>query len=262
MKSADRHLRRRSFLEGTTRVFAGEYVRARLPLLQDRVLTPSGACCRRVFLAGALTASDRRGPDRWYGRLADPTGVFEIRAERPDREQQDVLRDLAPPMFVTVVGEAVFFPGNEGPGVSLVHIQESDRAIRDRWIVRTAEITGDRLSVLAETLRSGNGPLPVLTALRQYAVTAGGIKDLAEMACHALEGVVAVPGMVRPQEEITETVLAIIRESAGKQGISYDDLAVIAGKSGIGGRDLREAVRALLEEDECYQPAREVFKPL
>ncbi len=249
-------------MEGTTRIFAGEYARARLPLWHDRVLTPTGACCRRVFLAGALTAADQRGPDRWYGRVADPTGVFEIRGERPDREQQEVLRDLAVPAFVTVFGEAVFFPGNEGPAVSLLTIQESDRTIRDRWIVRTAEVTGDRLVLLANALRSGTGPEPVLTALRRYAITADGIRDLAGMVCHALDGVTSFQGAVRQQEEITASVLAIIRESAGKKGISYDDLAVIAGKSGIGSRELREAVRILLEEDECYQPVREVFKPL
>lgn len=249
-------------MEGTTRVFAGEYARARLPLFHDRVLTPTGACCRRIFLAGALTAADQRGPDLWYGRVADPTGVFEIRGERPDREQQDVLRDLTAPAFVTVLGEAVFFPGNEKPAVSLLHIQESDRAIRDRWIIRTAGITSDRLSLLAEAFRSGSGPPPVLAACNRYAITADDIRELAGMVCHALDGVTSAPGAVRPQEEITEMVLAIIRESAGRKGISYDDLASIAGKSGIGGRELREAVRILLEEDECYQPAREVFKPL
>ncbi|NYT17358.1 MAG: hypothetical protein GKC06_05065 [Methanomicrobiales archaeon] len=249
-------------MEGTKRVFAGEYARARLPLCQERVLTPTGACCRQIFLAGALTEADPRGPDLWYGRVADPTGVFEIRAERPDREQQAVLRDLTIPSFVTVVGEAVFFSGNERPGVSLVQIQESDRTVRDRWILRTAEITGERLTILAETLRSGTGPVPAVSALRQYAMTPADIRDLAGMVCHALDAVVSSAGAARPQEEITAAVLTIIRESAGKKGISFEDLAIIAGKSGIGGRELRDALRILLEEDECYQPAREVFKPL
>jgi RPA family protein len=209
-----------------------------------------------------LTEAGFRGPDLWYGRVADPTGVFEIRAERPDREQQEILRTLTVPSFVTVVGEAVFFPGEEGPGVLLLTIRESDRDIRDRWILRTAEITGERLALITDTLRSGTGPGPATTALGQYALNASGIADLARMACHALEAVISSPGTARPQEEITAAVLAIIRESAGKKGISYDDLAALAGKSGIGRRELREAVRILLEEDECYQPAREVFRPL
>ena len=249
-------------MEGTTRVFAGEYALARLPLCEGRALTPTGAYCRQLFLAGVLTESDKRGPDFWYGRVADPTGVFEIRAERPDREQYAVLRDLTSPSFVTVVGGAVFFSGNEGPGVSLHQIQESDRMVRDRWIVRTAEITGDRLTILAATLRSGTGPVPAVTAIRQYAMTAADIRDLAGMVCHALDGVASSAGATRPQEEITAAVLTIIRESAGKKGISFEDLAVIAGTSGIGSRELRDALRILLEEDECYQPAREVFKPL
>jgi RPA family protein len=249
-------------LEGTTRVFAGEYARARLPLCQERVLIPTGAGCRQIFIAGALTEADRRGPDLWYGRVADPTGVFEIRAERPDREQQQVLRDLATPSFVTVVGEAIFFSGDAGPGVSLLRILESDRTVRDRWILRTAEITGERLATLTETFRSGTGPIPAATAIRQYSMTAADIRDLAGMVCHALGGVTPSAGTAPPQEEIKAAVLAMIRESAGNKGISFGDLTVLAGKSGIGGRELREAVRILLEEDECYQPAREVFKPL
>jgi len=249
-------------LEGTTRVYAGEYARARLPFCQERVLTPTGASCRQLFLAGALTESDQRGPDLWYGRVADPTGVFEVRAERPDREQQQVLRDLSTPSFVTVVGEAVFFSGDAGPGVSLLQIQESDRTIRDRWILRTAEITGDRLVTLTEAFCSGTGPIPAVTAIRQYSMTPADIRDLAGMVCQALDGVTPSAGTAPPQEEIKAAVLAIIREAAGNKGISFEDLAVISEKSGIGGRELREAVRILLEEDECYQPAREVFKPL
>jgi RPA family protein len=249
-------------LEGTTRVFAGEYAQARLPLCQERILTPTGACCRQIFLAGALTEADQRGPDLWFGRVADPTGVFGIRAERPDREQQQVLRDLATPSFVTVLGEAVFFSGDTAPGISLLQIQESDRTVRDRWVLRTAEITSDRLVNLAETFRSGSGPIPAATAIRQYGMTAADIRELVGMVCQALSGVAPSAGTALPQEEMKAAVLAIIRESAGNKGISFDDLAVIAGKSGIGGRELREAVRLLLEEDECYQPAREVFKPL
>jgi len=249
-------------LEGMARVFAGEYARARLPLYQERVLTPSGACCRMIFLSGALTETGFRGPDRWHGRVADPTGVFEIRAERPDREQQDALRDLSVPSFVTVAGEAVFFSGDAGPGVLLDTISESDRGVRDRWVVRTAEITVGRIAVLADALSSGAGPEPVLAALKQYDVTGDVLQELAGMVCHALDGVTSSSRPSRSKEEISEAVLAIIRESGGKKGISYDDLAAIAKTSGIGGQELREAVRVLLEEDECYQPAREVFKAL
>ncbi len=245
-----------------TRVFAGEYARARLPLYKERVLTPTGACCRLIFLAGALTETGFRGPDRWSGRVADPTGVFEIRAERPDREQQDALRDLSVPSFVTVTGEAVFFSGDAGPGVLLHSLGESTRAIRDRWVIRTAEITGGRIALLTDALRSGTGPGPVVAALEQYAMTGNCIREMAGMVCHALDGVMPSSEASRSQEDIAAAVLAIIKESGGKKGISYDDLAAIAGASGIGGRELREAVRFLLEEDECYQPAREVFKSL
>ncbi|HPM62083.1 MAG TPA: hypothetical protein PK955_06355, partial [Methanoregulaceae archaeon] len=59
-----------------------------------------------------------------------------------------------------------------------------------------------------------------------------------------------------------EKVLSIIRDSAGKRGVPFDELVILAGKAGIPETMVREVVRLLLEEDECYQPARDVFKPL
>lgn len=257
-------------MEGAARIFAGEYTKARLPLYQfpgrgDRVLTPSGACCHLIFLSGTLTETEQRGPDRWYGRVADPTGVFEVRANRPDAVNREALRQIEPPAFVTVMGEAQFFSGTKdsGPGISLIQIQVSDRVIRDRWILRTAEISIARLVTLSEMIRSGSGPAGCATAaIRQYTITEENIRELAGMVGHALSSTALTMETIPDRDGIKENILAIIRESAGLKGIPLPDLITKAGRSGIGEREVREAVRSLIEEDECYQPAKEVFKPL
>lgn len=257
-------------MEGAARIFAGEYTKARLPLYQvpgrgDRVLTPSGACCHLIFLSGTLTETEQRGPDRWYGRVADPTGVFEVRANRPDAVNREVLRQIEPPAFVTVMGEAQFFSGTKdsGPGISLIQIQVSDRVIRDRWILRTAEISIARLVTLSEMIRSGCGPAGCATAaILQYTITEENIRELAGMVGHALSSTAPTMETIPDRDGIKENILAIIRESAGLKGIPLPDLITKAGRSGIGEREVREAVRSLIEEDECYQPAKEVFKPL
>jgi RPA family protein len=251
------------------RVFAYEYTRARLPLYRvpeggDRVLTPSGACCNLIFLVGALTETEQRGPDRWYGRVADPTGVFEVRADHPDPVQYQAIRQIEPPTFVTVMGEAQFFSGqkNSEPGLFLLQIQESDRMIRDRWILRTAEISYGRLVTLSEVIRSGSGPAGYTEAVCKYNITDKDIREMAGMICQALNSLVQTAEKIPDKERIKEQILTIIRESAGRKGITLSDLVVTAGQSGIGEREVREAVRGLLEEDECYQPAKEVFKAL
>lgn len=217
--------------------------------------------CNLLFLAGTLTENDHRGAGSFYGRLADPTGVFELRAERPDAGLQASLSVISPPAFVTVIGQARL--GRNGlPFIELHEIREVDRTVRDLWIIRTAEITAQRLTRLKETLVSGTGDEGISAAITAYQVTGAEIRDLAGMVCTAL-GQVDGPG---PGDEGDpagrEKVLALIRESAGKKGIALEDLIQLAAGSGLDETAVRRAVRVLLEEDECYQPARDVFRPL
>jgi hypothetical protein len=196
--------------------------------------------------------------------VADPTGVFEVRANRPDPVTRVAVSQIEPPVFVTVMGEAHFFSGNKdsGPGISLVQMQESDRAIRDLWVLRTAEVTCARLVTLSKMIQSGSGPAGCAAAIRQYAITEENIRQIAEMVCHALRSIAPAAEMEAGRDGIKEKILTIIRESAGVKGIPLSDIVTQAGRSGIGEREVRETIRILIEEDECYQPAKEVFKPL
>jgi len=253
-------------MEGAGRVFAGEYCRATRTLRTDAgdlpaVLTPGGMSCLLLFVAGTLTENDQKGRDAFYGRLADPTGVFELRAERPDTGLQAALSAIRPPAFVTVIGSARL--GSTGvPYLDLHEIREVDRAVRNLWIIRTAEITAERLILLREALQSGSGNEEITAAITAYQVTEADISTLAGMACTALGQVDGIALAGESDPAVKETVLALIRESAGKKGIPLEELISLAAGSGIDETTVRKAVRVLLEEDECYQPARDVLKPL
>lgn len=255
-------------VEGAARVFASEFGKATLPLRgvlgDEGVLTPFALPCRLLFIAGALIELQTRGKDYWTGRVADPSGVFEIRAERPDAFLQQVLLDLHPPCFVTILGEAK--PGRgtppASPTIRLLEIVETDRAVRDIWTIRTAETTVHRLSLLVSAIRAGTADEEILSALSFYKTAEADVREMADTVQKALETVRGPAREEVKEEDVREKVLAIIRESAGSSGISLGTIIDRAGQEGIDEGRVREAVRALVLDDECYQPARDMFKPL
>jgi RPA family protein len=255
-------------VEGAARVFAGEYAKATLPLRgvsgDEGVITPFALPCRLLFVAGALIELQTRGKDYWTGRVADPSGVFEIRAERPDAYLRQALLDLTPPCFVTILGEAK--PGRgtppASPTIKLLEISETDRAVRDTWTVRTAETTVRRLSLLVNAIRAGTADAEVMAALGFYGTAEADVREMAETVQQALASVRGHSRENVRDEDVREKVMTIIRESAGKSGISLDVIIDRAGQEGIDGGRVREAVRDLVLDDECYQPARDMFKPL
>lgn len=255
-------------MEGAARVFAGEFRKATLPLRDVRgdggVLTPFGLSCRVLFISGAMIELHRRGTDYWMGRVADPSGAFEIRTERPDAFLQQALLDLTPPCFVTILGEARPAKGDPpaAPTLKLLEVVEIGREIRDLWIVRTAETTVRRLNLMRNAILAGAGEADITTALQFYGTTEADIREMAETVRQALATVRSSPPDTIRDEDVREKVLAIIRESGGRSGIALDTIIDLAEKDGIDATRAREAVRALVLEDECYQPARDVFKLL
>ena len=165
---------------------------------------------------------------------------------------------------MTVTGRArvTAHCADPAPYIELLEIKEVDRTVRDTWIVRTAELTCSRLSLMKEAVRSGTGSHEFVHALSEFQIGSSVIGSLAEMACRALDQVADTSPPEGIPAGIREKVLSIIRESAGKKGMPLDELIGLAGKSGIDETAVRQSVRTLLEEDECYQPAREVYKPL
>ncbi len=266
--AAAQRMKRRNSMEGAARIFAREFQQATLPLqaegLGEGVLSPFGLPCRLLFVAGALIELEHKGPDRWIGRVADPSGVFAFSTEQSDSSLRRVLQDISPPSFVTLLAKARPGAGKvpAAPSLALLEIAQTERSVRDLWIIRTAELTMERLFVMLDALRSGSGDPVVTAALSHYRTTESDLKEMADVVNRALAIVAISSGSTVTDEAVRERVLAIIRESAGKSGIPLEDIIEAAGRSGIDGNRAREAVKALINEDECYQPARGFFKPL
>jgi RPA family protein len=114
------------------------------------LLTPTGARCNRVFLAGTLTERDDIGGDTeyWRGRVVDPTGSVLIYAGQYQPEAAQVLANIEPPAFVAVVGKPNLYQTEDGSMIVSIRaeaIRTVDQETRNRWIMDAAKRTLERL---------------------------------------------------------------------------------------------------------------------
>ncbi|PSQ44734.1 DNA-binding protein [Halobacteriales archaeon SW_7_68_16] len=114
------------------------------------VLLPTGRKANRVFVVGTLTEKEDVGSDAeiWRGRIVDPTGTVFVYAGQYQPDAASMLRDLEPPVYVSVVAKPRTYETDDGDtNVSLrpESINEVSESERDRWVVETAERTIDRI---------------------------------------------------------------------------------------------------------------------
>ena len=114
------------------------------------LLLPTGERANRVFVVGTLTETEDVGDDSeyWRGRVVDPTGTFFVYAGQYQPEAASALRDLDPPTYVAIVGKPRTYETDDGSvNVSIrpESITAVDEAVRDRWVLETAERTTERL---------------------------------------------------------------------------------------------------------------------
>ena len=117
------------------------------------LLTPTGARCNRVFLAGTLTERDDIGGDteHWRGRVVDPTGSVLIYAGQYQPEAASILAGIEPPAFVAVVGKPSLYQTEDGNMIVSVRaeaIRTVDQQTRNLWIMDAARRTLERLKEL------------------------------------------------------------------------------------------------------------------
>jgi hypothetical protein len=246
------------------RVFAREYNDSRVSTDESAVLTPGGALCTQVYLAGALLEVQGARGETMYARLSDPTGAFSLIVSPMRKGAADSLGEMTPPCFATVIGEARLAGSGDRTSCSVAvqEAREVDRSVRDAWVVRTAELTFARLVELKEALGGGDASDPVQRAIRHYRIDAARVKDLAEMVRDALKNVGATVSGPAEERDAAQRILSIVEEFGGKSGIPMDDIVKKAARWGLTAAEVRETVGILLSEDECYQPARGVIKRL
>lgn len=175
--------------EVARRVFAAEYDDATLSHSEsdeerapNYVITPTGARINRMFVVGVLTAVERVNEEMLRARIADPTGAFVAYAGQYQPDALAFFERTDPPAFVALTGKARTFQPEDGDrvytSVRPESINEVDADTRDRWIVRTAEMTLERLAVTAEARSTDARGDDLAAALRNAGVdpsTATGI---------------------------------------------------------------------------------------
>ena len=249
-------------MEAAARVFAGELERATTGIQhggQDCLLTPSGACVHLVYLVGAFTALSGDARTAVTARVADPTGVFLVRATGREPEMLAVLAAVTPPAFLAVLGYTEW--GRNGSTVRPLSVVPVDRATRDRWVVRTADLSAARLESVLACLR-GDGEDPLAdAAIAAYGVTPATVTELRAMVLRALD-VLPPPGSVpvgAADHDLADLLLEQI-EAGGRDGVTVEDLLALGTKKGRSKAEVEEVLSGLLEEGDCYMPRRGLIR--
>jgi RPA family protein len=254
-------------LDPFTRLYASELARTGLVKggLKEgscRVITPTGACCSSIFIAGALLEVEGRVNERMQARVADPTGAFALEAGRQERDAASMLSMMQPPVFVTAVAE-ICCPGHSDgtPWRCALHdIREVTREVRDTWVVTTGMQTLSRLEEISCALEHGNGPESLREAIGFYQLTQKDLKETAMTIRDILAGITASAD--GKETDITQVVLTLIRDHGGEKGIALEEIIRLGSGEGLSTGEVRKAVEILLAEDECYQPSKGTIRLL
>jgi RPA family protein len=257
-------------MEGAVRIFAGEFSQSTLTVPGEDeksaawVVTPTGASCRQVFLAGALVEVQEQG-DMLSFRVADPTGGFDLVCGGKNTALAESVRKIPLPSFVSVSGRAQLYrkEGKAVPAIRPEQVRVIDRQARDQWVITTAHHTLARLDLMHRALQGTCTDSRILQACSHYSLT---LKDLGELAV-LVAGALA---SVRPSQETEsvvqgdprEMIMEYIRTTSGPRGVAVDEILEMAQMRAISREAVLAAVESLIVEDECYQPQKGFVKPL
>ena len=256
-------------MEGSVRVFAGEYDGSTLAVQGDDshspawVVTPGGAYCRFMFLSGALTEVSEIG-DMVHTRIADPTGVFNLVIGGRNTPLAETFRKLTVPSFVTVTGRAQMYlkDGRIILSVRPDFVQSVNRQVRDQWVLATAQSTLERLILMNHAIQGTCTDDRILAAFHHYPITKTRLRELTEMVEGAVKAVRPVGCDVPGQPDVRILIKEIILAGSGLRGISVDQIIQQAATSGVSEKDVLAAIESLIVDDECYQPLKGFVKLL
>jgi RPA family protein len=119
-------------------------------------LLPTGERANRVYIVGSLIETQDVGRDDeyWQGRVVDPTGAVFVYAGQYQPDPARVLQEIEPPEYVSVVGKPRTYETDDG-GTNVAIRPESitvvEEAIRDQWVVETAEQTLERVKAFDQS---------------------------------------------------------------------------------------------------------------
>jgi len=250
-------------MEGAARVFAGEFARSTLTEPSGDagtpgwVVTPGGAYCRQVFVAGVLTEVGEAG-EMLRCRIADPTGAFDVVSWRPGAFNKS-LQEIPIPSFVAVTGLAQMYQKNKHYTLTIrpEQVLPIDRATRDQLLLSTAEYTLRRLEEMRRAVLGDSTDVQIGRAVRHYSVTLPMIRELLQMVEGAVQGIrPPEPAPAIDQAGLLNEVRELIKKAPGPHGIAVEEVISALAVNGIRNEDVLGALESLIVDDECYQPRK------
>lgn len=237
-----------------------------------KLITPSGARVSWFYSCGAITSINRDPKAGWSIRVADPTGVLliTIKTKTPDLIQ--ALDAIQPPAFVSVTGyvEPDQIKGGSGFRLILETIHNADREERDRWILRTAILTLNRLDQIADTIEAEKKDPELMQVISRYGSSMRQVEVLAGIVARAVQQIQITDTTKDQREdpdavetgEIAEKIMCLVKEHSGPRGVSVQELIEHAAKDQISESLLMDTIRTLITDDELYQPSSGYVKIL
>jgi uncharacterized protein len=257
-------------MEGSARVFAGEFYQSTLVIPSTEpgsvgwVVTPGGAWCRQMYIAGVLTETVETG-DLVRSRLADPTGAFDIVFGGRNGTLTQAFQKIAVPSFVAITGYAQAYQknGNVLLSVRPDHAQVIDRTCRDMILLSTAEYSLRRFGKIRGIVEGTCTDDRFLRAANHYAITLPKIFELVRMIESAVESVrPREPQPASGQADVCSVVMELMQNSSGPRGIAVEEIIEILALRGLGKDAVLKALESLIQDDECYQPQKGYVKLL
>jgi RPA family protein len=256
-------------MEVTVRVFAGELNQCSCTLdgrtPHRPLVSPSGAVLSRIFHVGAVTEVRESGHGTVKARVSDPTGTLQLYAGKENPDVAASLLEITVPAFVALTGTVRSYRTPAGIQYSVLPeaLGTVNRMIRDLWVLRTAEMTLERLETMQSARDGGDAPPGTAAALGHYAITPASLAALASLVDSALDTTRIPPDAGRilcldPSRE----VLDLIAEHSGPRGMSVDDLLEHGTGKGISPATVRRIINELMAEGDCYSPCTGFIKLL
>ncbi|RLF49288.1 MAG: hypothetical protein DRN20_02510 [Thermoplasmata archaeon] len=257
------------------RVFASEYnasyhvVRGGSDKEPTYVLTPLGALVNRLFIVGILVDREEVGEDGglYRGRLSDPTGVYYISAGRFQPEASKVLGSAEIPSYLAVVGKCrVYSPDEETLYLSVraERVRIADRWVRDRWTLRAAQDTLQRIEAMEMAMDiNATEPASLVSAGIPSRLARGVVKALdiygrVDLSRYRAIVADALRFMLvgREGEEVFEEsyeeekiILEILQEMGSESEINYRDILDAATARGIKHSIIDEIIDSLIRRN-------------
>jgi len=185
------------------------------------------------------------------------------------------------PSYVAVVGKArIYEPEKDSVFISIrpEEINSVESAIRDRWVLDTAELTLKRLDMLSEmfldqmhgedlagSLRSSGidpeSSEAILDAVAFYGTDQDYISKFKQGVRKALLSIKENAGTETQQKDNAENLIfELLKELDSGKGVQYSCLLKEVESQGIPEEVADAVVRSLLAKGECYEPRLGVLK--